>query len=309
MNEKTFTLLNEMNQPIHLYQWMPDEEIQIKGVIQLAHGLAEHAARYKRFAEFCTKSGWIVVAGDHRGHGLSAPTVEQLGIHVADTMNGMVRDLQLINKTIHEEYADLPVFLMGHSMGSMLTQSYMTLYGDTVRGVILSGTMYKQPKLKLVPAIWMATRMINKNGEHFKNGFFEKMTFGPYNKAFQPNRTDFDWLSRDEHEVDEYVNSPYCGFQSSVGFYRDIFAFLLHLHEDSKLQRIPKNLPIYLYSGDRDPVGNFGKDVVGLYDHYLQIGIEDVQIKLYPEGRHEMLNETNRDEVMRDIMEWLEAHR
>jgi alpha-beta hydrolase superfamily lysophospholipase len=291
---------------ISYYKWSPEND-EYKGVIQIAHGLSETAARYERFAKWLTEAGYIVYANDHRGHGKTAGSVDNLGYAGVDGFNWMIKDMKQLNDIAREENAGKPLFLFGHSMGSFLAQRYITLHGEELKGVILSGTSGKQGMVLNV-GIFLAKRGIKKWGAKAKANNINNLTFGGYNKPFKPSRTSFDWLSRDNAEVDKYISDSYCGTVPTYGFFNDLFAALKTLHRRVTMDKIPRELPIYLFSGEKDPVGGSTKSVLSLIKLYKKIGVKDVSYKFYVEGRHEMLNEINRDEVMQDNLKWLEEH-
>jgi alpha-beta hydrolase superfamily lysophospholipase len=192
-------------------------------------------------------------------------------------------------------------------MGSHLSQRYIVLYGKELKGVILSGTSGKQGML-LNLGILLAKRGAKRKGPRERAHSINNLTFGSFNKAFKEPRTDFDWLSRDTAEVDKYIKDDYCGVVPTYGFFKDLFAGFKILHREDEMSKIPRSLPIYLFSGDKDPVGGNTKSVLGLIDLYRKLGIKDVSYRFYEDGRHEMLNEINRAEVMQDVLNWIEAH-
>lgn len=305
MKTETFTFKEEGGLDIFVYKWVPDDDV--RAVVQIAHGMAETAARYERFAEVLTGAGFLVYANDHRGHGKTAKDVESVGDPGVDGFNGMLRNMRQLDGIIKEENPGLPFFIFGHSMGSFLLQRYMCLYGDRLNGAILSGSNGRVGCLLYIGS-WIAKREIKKLGRGHRSAKLDKLSFGGYNKPFKPNRTKFDWLSRDEAEVDKYVEDPFCGGIFTSGFFYDFFEMLKLTQDKREIRKVPKGLPIYILSGDADPVGNFGKGVRRLVKTYREIGITDLEYRLYEGGRHEMLNETNRDEVMQDILAWLDGH-
>lgn len=277
------------------------------GVVQIAHGMVERASRYERFAERLTAQGYVVAANDHRGHGRTAGSPEHVG-HLADAdgFERMVGDCRRLTEILRERFPGLPVYLFGHSMGSFVSQRYIQRYGRDLRGVILCGSAGKS--LLVGIGRRMAARELRKNGPLARSAKMDRLAFGAYNRSFRPNRTPFDWLSRDDAEVDRYIADPYCGVICTCKFYDDLLSGLAGLFRPSDLQAVPRDLPIYLIAGDMDPVGARGKGVQKLYRMYERLGVRDVQIQLYPGARHEILNETNRDEVMSDVLDWLRAH-
>ncbi len=289
------------------YIWLPEEGVTPRGAVQILHGMAEHAARYRRLAEALTTAGYVVYAQDLRGHGRTAGTLEKLG-HFAD-LDGwqlVLSDVSDLNQLIHRSHPGLPVCLLGHSMGSFLAQHYIALYGETIAACALCATDYSTDLLRrlgLAVANFEALRM----GVRGRSRILKRMSFGQFNKAFEPARTAFDWLSRDPAEVDKYLKDAYCGFECSAQLWIDLLTGLGKIRSREARARIPKNLPIYLFAGARDPVGRFGSGPKKLQLVYQKAGIHDVDLRLYPEARHELFNELNRDEVTEDFIEWLNA--
>ena len=306
MKAKTFTLKGKDGAKVFVYCWLPDSKPV--AAVQISHGMAEHAARYERFAEALTKAGFAVYANDQRGHGKTAGSLEAVGwIAEKDGSDLVLDDMHRLTDTIKKENPGVPLFLFGHSMGSFLSRSYIGRWGGELKGVVLSGTG-GNPGLLGKVGIMVAGLEKALRGGKAKSQLMTSLSFGAYNKPFKPNRTDFDWLSRDNAEVDKYVADPYCGGVFSAGFWNDFLKELGSLYRPDYLSRIPKDLPVYLFSGEKDPVGNNAKGVNEVYDSYKKAGIKDVTMKIYPDGRHEMLNETNRTEVFKDVIDWLKKH-
>jgi alpha-beta hydrolase superfamily lysophospholipase len=297
---------------LYLYRWS-SEATPPKAVVHIVHGMAEHALRYKRLAEKLTEAGIEVWAADQRGHGktanLDANKPDRGGLlgHCADG-NGFIRvtaDLHNINVEIKKSRPDIPLFLLGHSWGSFIVQNYMVYTDDIkINGCILSGT--KGPgdimvKLGVPFMMLLAALRGQRNGSRIA----KSMADGSYNKPFKPNRTAFDWLCRDEKEVDIYAADPLCGFLCSSGFYRDLTKLLFNIHRAEAMARIDRSLPVYVFSGSADPVGDMGKSPTALVNAYRNLGINDCEFVLYPGARHEILNETNRDEVIDNLLSWI----
>lgn len=305
---KNFTFKSDEGTDIYVYNWRPDEEIQIKGVVQIAHGMAETAARYERFAKVLTDNGYIVYIHDHRGHGNTAKTIENLGyLAEKDGFKWLVEDVHKLSEIIKKENPALPLFLFGHSMGSFVTQRYIMLYGKELKGTILSGSNGKQGPILNIGA-FLAKREAKRNGRKAQSSKLDKLSFGSFNNAFKPNRTAFDWLSRDNDEVDKYIKDPFCGTVFTCGFFYDFLSGLKEIEKDENIALVPKDLPVFIFAGDKDPVGKNGKGIIRLFNTYKKFNIKDVTYKLYKDGRHEMLNESNRDEVMSDVINWLNNH-
>ena len=308
MKSDTFTFKTSDGIQIFTYRWMPDDASAVKGVVQIAHGMAEHAARYERFADALTKAGYAVYANDHRGHGKTAGSQDNLG-YFADE-NGwekVVKDMHTLTGIIKKENPNKPFFLFGHSMGSFLSRHYSMLYASELTGLILSGTGGDPGAIGKI-GLFVAKMDAMFHGRKAKSEIMTKLSFGAFNNAFKPNRTDFDWLSRDNAEVDKYINDPLCGTVFTAGFFCDMLGGLDFINNKENIGKIPKNLPIYLFSGAKDPVGGNTKGVNQVYNSLKNAGIGDLTLKFYENGRHESLNEINRDEVFRDVIAWLDKH-
>ncbi|MBU3144151.1 alpha/beta hydrolase [Clostridium sp. CF012] len=306
MKVENFKIVDKGNLEIFVYKWIPGGEIQVKGIVQIAHGMAETAARYEGFAKALTNEGFIVYANDHRGHGKTAGQVEKLGDLGEDGFNSMVENMHQLNERIKLENEKLPIFLFGHSMGSFLTQRYICLYGSELKGAIISGSCGKQG-ITIDIARLIAKGEIKKIGRVGKSNKLDKLSFGSYNNSFKPNRTAFDWLSRDNKQVDKYIDDPFCGTVFTAGFFYDFLGGLKSIADPKEIRNIPKGLPVYIFSGDKDPVGKNGKGVLRLVKTYSEHGMMNLTYKLYKDGRHEMLNEINKEEVIIDVIKWLNA--
>jgi len=303
MNETEFTFQTKDGVSIFSRKWLPEGEV--RGILQIAHGMAEHSARYADFAHFMNKNGFAVYADDHRGHGKTAGTVKKMG-YFADK-NGwekVLGDIHQLSGIAKKEYPDVPFFLLGHSMGSFFSRNYIQLFGNEVDGVILSGTA-AHPGILGNIGIGIAKSLGAVFGKKNPSVFMNQLSFGTFNKPFKPNRTLFDWLSRDPQVADQYIADPYCGAIFSFGFFADMLHGILLINQPENIKKIPKNLPIYIFSGDKDPVGEFGKGVKRVHKAFKDADIQDVTIKLYKDGRHEMLNEINRAEVYADVLGWV----
>lgn len=304
IQSQTFTFKDSQGNEIYVYKWMPNTAP--RAIVQIAHGMVETAERYERLALALTKEGYGVYANDHLGHGRTAKTSDDVGHFEADAFNISVKVLQQLTGIIKQENPSLDVYLMGHSMGSFMVQKYIQGCGSEIKAVVLSGTAGKTPMLGAIKGLaWFQKTIF---GPRAKANMMDRIKFGGYNKKFAPNRTGFDWLSRDNTEVDKYIADPFCGVVATIGFFYELTVGLIGLHDPAAIARIPKNLPIYLFSGDKDPVGEETKSVLSLIEQYQQAGIKNLEYKFYPDGRHEMLNEINRDEVTADLITWLKRH-
>ena len=306
MRAGTFSFTDAEGLAIVASRWLPDTEV--RAVVQIIHGMAEHAGRYERFARALTDRGFAVYADDLRGHGRTAGDVSHLGILAKKGgFRWLLRDEQQLTGLVKSENSGKPIMLFGHSMGTAVARGLMSRSGHEYAGVILSGLTY--PGNALLWSGWaLAAAEAAIRGRERRSRFLTWLSFGSYNRPFRPNRTGFDWLSRDAGEVDRYEADPYCGGTFSSGFYRDLFGGLAWARRRTVLACIPRNLPVYLFSGAADPVGARGKAVEQLAALYRKLGLHDVTCKLYPEARHEMLNEINREDVTRDTITWIERH-
>jgi alpha-beta hydrolase superfamily lysophospholipase len=302
----SFTLTSEADgMDLFVYRWLP--ESKPRAIVQIAHGMAEHAQRYAPFAEALVEAGYAVYANDHRGHGSSLRTGEDPG-HLADEdgWNHAVADLHQLSDHIRREHPASTRVLFGHSMGSFLVQQMMYEHPTAANAIIMSGSNGKPPPLAtLGRGVARIERL--RLGKKGQSALINALSFGEYNKAFKPTRTEFDWVSRDESTVDAYISDPLCGFMCSIQSWVDLLDALPALTAPHNLALIPKTMPLYIFSGDRDPVGEMGRGVKRLVESYRGAWLTDVTLKIYEGGRHEMLNETNRDEVTADVLQWLDT--
>ncbi|RDY24211.1 alpha/beta hydrolase [Romboutsia maritimum] len=302
----TFTFKGEENLDIYTYKWESEINNEVKGIVQIAHGMSETAIRYEAFAKELTDNGYIVYINDHRGHGKTAKVVENVG-YLAEK-NGfrcLVEDMNKLTSIIKKNHEDLPIYLFGHSMGSFASQRYIMEYGDNIDGLILSGSNGKNGTILSIATI-IINHEIKRYGRKYRSKKLDNLIFGGNNKKFKPSRTDFDWLSRDTAQVDKYIEDPFCGVLFTCGFFSDLIQGLKEIEDKENLKKVPLKLPIFIMSGDKDPVGKNGKGVLNLRDRYIGLGVKDVSCKLYEGGRHEMLNEVNKDEVIKNIICYLD---
>lgn len=289
---------------IHAIEWIPEGEP--KAVLQICHGMVEYIDRYDEFARFLSQKGYYVVGHDHLGHGASVRGEEEYGFFHETKGNEVLQsDIHALRICTKKKYPTIPYFLMGHSMGSFLVRQYIQKNGEGLTGVILMGSGY-QPAIVLRGGMALCRLFSKVKGDHYRSEWINGFAFGGFNRKFVPARTTMDWLSKDEDRVDAYLAHPWCNFTFTVNAYYYMFAGMLELTKRKQNETIPKNLPIFLVSGKDDPVGAFGKGVVKVYKGYQNIGLRQVRMLLYEKDRHELLNETDRDKVMRDIYEWLE---
>ena len=301
MKSSDFEVTTVDGATLFVHGWVVD---QPKAIVQVLHGMAEHGARYGRLAEALANGGYCTYAHDHRGHGRSIAEGGRPG-HKADSdgWNRIVEDAHGVNREIARRHPGLPIIVLGHSMGSVVLQQLLFEHPNDMIAAALSGSNGKPPPIASLGK-WVARIERLRVGRRNPSPILQKLTFDEYNKAFAPNRTEFDWLSRDPEEVDKYVQDPLCGFAVSTQVWIDMLAALDRIAKPSNIAKVPKGMPLYLFAGGRDPVGDFGKGMKNLYDAYKRAAIFDVRLKLYPNGRHEMLNETNRQEVVDDFIAW-----
>ncbi|HBF4426848.1 TPA: lysophospholipase [Clostridioides difficile] len=299
-----FTFKGEEGLDIYTYKWEDENIKKPKAVIQIAHGMAETAQRYETFAKVLTKNGYIVYINEHRGHGKTAKIIENVG-HLAEKegFRCLVEDMYTLTNIIKKENEDLPIYLFGHSMGSFASQRYIMDYSNNLSGLILCGSNGKQGII-LNLAHLIINHEIKKYGRRFKSNKINNLIFG--GEIIRRNeKTKFDWLSRDKEQVEKYINDPFCGVVCSCGFFYDLVQGLKEIEDKENLKKVPLDIPIYIISGDKDTIGKNGKGVLRLRDRYIKLGVKDVTCKLYKDGRHELLNEINREEVFEDIICWL----
>ena len=290
---------------IHCCKWEPDGEV--RGVVQIIHGIAEYAARYDEIARFLTANGFVVVGDDHMGHGGSIGENTMQGYFYGGWLNAVDDSMHLFEK-IKKEYPDKPYFIYGHSMGSFMARTILYRYKDAgFAGALISGTGW-QPKMILSLGMNVCKGQAKKLGETGTSPVVKKLMFGGYNKGYDKPRTEFDWLSRDEAVVDAYIADPLCGFDATIGLSAAMLEGMKMNENAENLAKMPKKLPVFIFSGAMDPVGANGKGVKQTYEAFRKAGMEDVTMKLYPEGRHEMHNELNKEEVFKDILAFLNDH-
>ena len=284
---------------------VPDAEP--RAIVQIIHGIAEYIDRYDEFMSFLADNGIIAVGTDHLGHGKSIESEEQTGFFAYD--NGWdyaVRDEEVLRLAMHENYPELPIIVFGHSMGSFMARTLLIRYPDAFNAAIISGTGNQGAAL-VNGGLFMGNLVTGLKGAHHYSKFLNNLAFGSYNKIYDNPKTEYDWLSRDEANVQKYIDDPLCGFIPSCSLFRDMMTGVKFITNKKNLTAMNKDMPVYFMSGDMDPVGECGKGVQKAYNNFLEAGMKDVSIKLYPGGRHEMLNEINKDEVYTDILAWLDS--
>lgn len=289
---------------IHAIEWIPDRPVQ--AVLQICHGMVEYIDRYDEFARYLADHGYYVTGHDHLGHGKSVQDDSCHGyFHETKGNEYVIGDIHRLRKRTRKKYPDVPYFILGHSMGSFLVRQYIELYGKGLNGVIIMGTG-SQPAPLLTAGKLLCRVIAAFKGWNYRSQLIDNMAFASYNKRFEPARTDKDWLTKDEKIVDAYLAHPWCSFRFTVNSYYHMFRGIQFLQKKKNIRKIPRDLPLFFVAGADDPVGNFGKSVQKVYKIYQVCQIKDVQIKLYANDRHEILNETDREDVYKDLLNWIE---
>lgn len=290
---------------IHYCRWLPEEKP--RAIVQVLHGIAEFVERYDDFANFLTQHGIAVVAEDHMGHGKSIGNGSIQGYFHGGWFHAVDDSYQLLTDT-KAMYPDVPYFLFGHSMGSFMARTILCRYPESgIAGAIICGTGW-QPTFAMPAMVKLMNGICKKGDETAPNEKLQKMIFGGYNSKIEHVRTSCDWLTRDNAIVDAYVAHPLCGFVPSSGLFRDMMTGISYIQQPKNLDAMCKDLPVWFIAGKEDPVGSYGKGVLQAARAFRKAGMEQVQEKLYPLCRHEILNEINRTEVYNDVLEWIESN-
>lgn len=301
---KTETLKVKMSdgKNVALHTFVPEGDV--KAVVQLSHGMAEHSMRYEELGKFLCDNGIAFYAHDHRGHGETAESVEDLGfLAEKDGFNRVVEDLATLIRKCKEDFPGKKVILLAHSFGSFVSQCYIEKYGNEIDGVVLCGSA--GPRLMLTGVGKVISGIVMKcSGKRKKSALLDTLVFGAYNKGIESDSAAA-WVCRDSEVVKKYDDDPFCGFKVTNEFFYDFLSGLCSIHKKRNMNKIPKNLPIFLMAGDGDPVGEYGKSVKKLFTSYKKLGIKDVSLKIYPEARHELFNELNKVDIMNDFLVWV----
>ena len=285
--------------------YLPEGEI--KAILQIAHGMAEHFGRYEEFAGHMAEQGVLVCGNDHLGHGRTAENADDLGyfggykgwVHMVD-------DMHLLTRRIKETYGEMPYFLLGHSMGSLLSRAYLTCYGNELSGAILMGTSGKNKLTKL--ALPIVNTIGALKGERHRSLLIYSIAFGGFTKRYEKGASRLAWMSRDPAVLAAFKDDPKCNFVLTVAGFRDLMNVLTFVSRKEWAKEVPKGLPVYLVSGSMDPVGEYGKGVQHVYKDLLKARVKDLRMKLYPDARHEILNEPEKNTVYQDLQDWLIKH-
>lgn len=285
--------------------YFPAETVETKAIVQIAHGMAEHHERYEDFIAFLNDNGYAVFINDHLGHGKSCDDKEKLGYFGRHSgYINLVEDMKKLTDIAKEECPGLPLILFGHSMGSMLARIYAERYKGEIKAAVFCGTSGPNPAASV--GVLVAELIMKIKGEYYRSPLINNLAFGSYNKKIENPKTPFDWLTSDEKIVDEYINDPLCGFLFTTCGYKDLFNLTSACNEPDWYTSTPLDLPIYLISGDQDPVGAYGKGIKEAYERLIASKHTNVKMDLIKNGRHEILNEIDKNDTYNKILSWMD---
>ena len=305
--------MKELNLPstdgknhLHIVIWAPNSPVN--SIVQISHGMIEYIKRYDQFARYLNRKGILVIGNDHLGHGETVNTEDDFGYFCPNNMSEtVVADLHAVTCFAKKNYPNVPCFLFGHSMGSFMARRYIMTYGNELDGAIISGTGNQSGSvLKAGKMIAFLIKIVK--GDRYRSKMLKRMFFSKFNNRIPNLRTPNDWLTKDEDIVDQYNADKYCTYSFTVNGYRTLLDVLSFIQNPNNIAKIPKNLPVFLMAGEEDPVGNYGEAVKHVYEIYKKAGIKDISIKLYKNDRHELINETDKENVYDDIEHWLIRH-
>lgn len=305
IEKKTYTFKSSSNLcNIFAQGYFPADKKEIKGIIQIAHGMAEHYKRYEDFISFLNDNGFAVFINDHLGHGKSVTDDSQLGFF--GEKKGyiyLVEDMKKLTDIAVAEIPNKPIIIFGHSMGSFLARLYCERYGNSIDAAIYCGTSGANPAAPV--GISVVKSIIKAKGSHHRSKIIDKLAFGTYNSKIKPQRTSFDWLTTVDSVVDEYISDPLCGFLFTACGYRDLMELIVVINRADWFTSVPQNLPVYLIAGADDPVGNYGKGIKQVYYNLIDTKHTDVSMKLFSGDRHEILNEKDKTDVYKTVVDWI----
>ena len=305
MRDEFYFPSKDGNTEIHTIEWKPEGEV--RAVLQICHGMVEYIKRYDEFAQFLYEKGFYVVGNDHLGHGKSVQSKSEYGFFEKKYGNACVLgDIHTLRQRTVKKYPETPYFMLGHSMGSSLLRQYIQMYGNGLSGVVLMGVVTDHRRSSLLFVKQLCRLMAAVRGWHYRRRMLDELVTGSFNKKFKPSVTRADWITSDKEHLDAYVTDPLCSFMFTVNAYYSMMAGMLGMQKKENISMIPKSLPVLFVSGAEDPVGNFGKGVRKVCEIYKSAGLRDVSLKLYEGDRHEILNETNREQVYQELYEWFE---
>ena len=302
-----FTFLsNDGATAVHAVKWTPDSG-EYKAILQITHGMVEFIERYTDFAEFLTQNGYMVVGHDHIGHGQSVASKEDWGYFCEENPSDVIiEDIHKLRTLIQDENAEVPYFILGHSMGSFMLRKYLAFHNENLRGAIIMGTGFI-PETMTKLALKLTSVVTKLRGSRHRSKLIQSLAFGADYKGFDMTgkKPEDSWLTKDVEIVKSYYAEPRCTYMFTVNGYKGLFEAVNFSCNLENAKRIPKKLPLFIVSGDRDPVGGLGKGVMDVYHMYESAGIQDLTYKLYENDRHEILNETDRQTVYSDLLAWM----
>ncbi|HEY4602123.1 MAG TPA: lysophospholipase [Cerasibacillus sp.] len=285
---------------IHVMKWT--KETTPRAIVQLSHGMVEHIERYDELARFFVKHDLYVYGNDHRGHGQTGEHQGKLGFFAErHGFDKVTHDLYMVTQQIKLDYPETPIILLGHSMGSFLARKYIQLYSQEIVAVVLSGTTYASPV-----EIFFGKQAANVTDPFQKAPYLNQLIFGLNNRKVIEPLTDFDWLTGDRESVQTYIADPLCGFVPTGQFFRDLFSGLADIHNQAKNSHIPCDLPMLFISGEQDPVGKYGKNIWKAANVYKELGMSNIMVALFHEGRHELFHEINKQDVFQFVYKWID---
>ncbi len=288
---------------IHAVRWVPEGKVIC--ILQIVHGMAEYIERYEEMAQYFAEKGILVTGEDHLGHGKSVSKDGTYGYFCKqDPAMVVVRDVHRLKKMTQEDYPGIPYVILGHSMGSFILRNYLFRYGTGIQGAIICGSGSKPQGLVKVCKVLAAIQKVLFSDKH-EAKLLDKLAFGGYHKKIASPKTAFDWLCRDEKVVDAYVKDKLCGFTFTVNGFQTLFELLYRMNQTSNLAQMPKQLPIFFIAGEEDPVGDYGAGVKKACEDFEKAGMEQLSMKLYPNDRHEILNELDKWQIYEDIYPWI----
>ena len=306
MRDEFYFPSKDGNTEIHTMEWKPEGEV--KAVVQLCHGMVEYIKRYDEFAEFLCSHGYYVVGNDHLGHGKSVQSKSEYGFFNEKYANAcLIGDMHTLRQRTAKKYPDVPYFLLGHSMGSFLSRRYITEYGYELNGVLLLGTG-NQPDIVVKSGILMAKLVRLIKGERYRSPFLNHLMFGSYNARVVNPVTDKDWVCGNAEVIKEYVADEKCSYLFTVNGYLGLLDTIAYVKKVSNIRKVPRDLPVILAAGTKDPVGGYGRDVKKLFVTYSR-HFYDVELRLYEDCRHELHNELIQEDVFEDLYQWICKHR
>lgn len=292
---------------IHAVRYTPENQEPVC-VVQIIHGMAEYIERYEDFAGFLTGQGCVVTGNDHLGHGKSVGEDKLYGYFCEqDPATVLVRDVHRLKKMTQQVYPGLPYVIIGHSMGSFILRNYLTMYGTGITGAVIMGTGYRTMSSIRAARFAVDFQKLFLGARHVSK-FSDKVSFGSYNKRIPDAKTAFDWLCKDAESVQRYIDDPLCGYVFTLNGFQTLTELIMRANDPKRLQKIPADLPLMVISGDADPLGEYGEGIPKVCEALRSAGVKDVEMHLCEGGRHELLNEPERAQIMEEILTWIRKH-